>query len=94
MRVKTRNSLWLVLALAAVVLLQGVGLALQAGELKEQSQEIADQSLKLWSQQTTSDANLSACQEAVKVAQEFIGADRPTFVEYTFDSVAQDCLRR
>lgn len=94
MRIKTRNSLWIVLALVAFLVLQSIGLILQGGQLREQAKTISDQSISAWSQKASSDADLAACQEAVEIAQDVFGTNPQPITRYTFDAVSDDCLRR
>jgi len=94
MRIKTRKSLWIVIALLAVILLQALSIITLGKDVQEANDQLSKKSLENWSQVTTSDADLAACQDAVQVALDALRNPNVGPSNYTVESVAQDCLRR
>ncbi|CAH1192907.1 Hypothetical protein MONT_48 [Glutamicibacter phage Montesquieu] len=94
MRIKPRNSLWIVVALALGFLLQSVIIFVQLGDLQDVTQQLSDKELELWSQKTSSDRDLAYCQEAVEIALENINGNNVTYSKYVVDVSATRCLGR
>lgn len=94
MRIKSRKSLWIVVGLLVVILLQWMLIIALGKDVRNASDELSKKSIESWSQVATSDADLAACQDAVQVALDAVRNPNVGPNNYTVESTAQDCLRR